>query len=104
MALEKRCQLHLNRRRLRNEPGLGHDLPNVDARGVAIDRHQRPQHVLGVDDADNVVRLTLVERDAGIGAVQHRLDQFVRAHGGVEGQHLRAVHHDVADHQVAQVQ
>ncbi|MEJ1969845.1 MAG: hypothetical protein WDN03_14590 [Rhizomicrobium sp.] len=60
--------------------------------------------VLGVDHADDVLRLPAPYRHAGMAGIEHFLQHVLRRHGGVDRYHVLAVDHDVGDGELAQVE
>ena len=76
--------------------GLVADGADVDPAQVsppaALDRAQQ---ILGVDDADDVLRLVSQSGHAGVGGRQDLVDDLVRRLVGVDRVHVGAVDHDV---------
>ena len=73
-------------------------------RGVAVGGPDRAQQILGVQHADDVLRLVAPQRNAGVFGRQHLAHQLLRRQVGVDHHHLGAVDHDVGDLQLAQVE
>jgi hypothetical protein len=72
--------------------------------GIVVDRVQRAQHVLGMDDADDVVGLAAPDRHARIGAFEDFGDDGRRRLVSVDHAHIGAVDHDVGDFQLGKVE
>ena len=60
------------------------------------------EQILGVEDADDVLRLVSPQRQAGVGAGERRLDDLLRGIVGVDCPHGGAVDHHVGDFQFAE--
>ena len=91
------------RRRFGNEPGLRHDRLDLDRLGPAR-RLDGAEQVLGVDDADDVVGLGAIDRDARVGRFQHLADDGVHRLVGVDHHDAAAMGHDVAHRAVAEIE
>ncbi|MGY4423612.1 hypothetical protein ACVWY2_006061 [Bradyrhizobium sp. JR6.1] len=104
LAAAERLQLFGDRAHLRHEPGRQRDRRGIDRRHVAFIGPHRPQQILGVEHADDVLRLLAPQRDAGVFARQHLAHQFLGRQVGIDHGHLGAVDHHVGDLQFAEVQ
>ena len=65
--------------------------------GVAAARDQRAQEILGVQDADDVVRIAPPQGKARIGRFDRLAHHLLRRQVGVDEPHLGPVDHHVAD-------
>ena len=95
--LAERIELFLQGGGVGHEPGRRGQPGDVEGRDIAADARARRADVLGVDHADDVVRLAAPQRHAGIGAGEDLRHQFARGQTGVQGGHVAAVGHDLAD-------
>lgn len=89
---------------LGDEPGFAAQRVDVDRGGVAIGLVQRAGNVAHMEDADDVLGIALVDRQPGMRAVQRLGDDFRRRLVGIDHHDGFAVHHDVVDGQLAQVE
>jgi hypothetical protein len=104
LAAQKGVELVAQCRRVGHEPRLVGDLHDVDLRRVVVDGMQRAQHVLGMDDADDVVGRAAPDRHARIRALQDFGDDVRRFLVPVDGAHIGAVDHDVGDLELSEVE
>ena len=77
---------------------------DVDARGVALGGADRAQQILGMQHADDVLRLLAPQRDAGVFGCQHLAHQLVRRQVGIDHHHRGAMDHDVGDGEIAETE
>ena len=84
--------------------GLARQLDDVDALQLPVVGVQRAQQALGMQHADDVVRLVAPQRDAGVLAVQHLAHDLLRRQVGVDHGHVAPVDHDVGDRHLVEVQ
>jgi hypothetical protein len=104
LASSERLELFRQRPHLRHEPGRRDDRPDVDLAHVAVGRANGPQQVLGVQDADDVLRLVAPQRNAGVFGRQHLAHDVLGRQVGVDQHHLGAMDHDVGDLKLAQIE
>ena len=71
---------------------------------VAAGGLDRAQQILGVQDADDVLRLALPQRNACDLRFQHLLHHLLGRIVGADRDHLGAMDHDVGDGEIAQVE
>ena len=71
---------------------------------LAPSRCDRGQHVLGVQHADDRVRVAAPDRVARVGALQHLLDDLLDRRVGVDRDDVAAVGHDLADLELLEVE
>ena len=102
--LAEGIELLLERRRLRHEPGLGHDRHDVEAVEIGEVGMDRPQQVLGVQDAHDVVRLALPDRKPRVGAADDLIQDVGGPRPAVDHLHGLAMRHDRADVDFVQVE
>ena len=68
-------------------------------------RAERRQQILGVQDADDILRLVLPDRNARVSAsFMSSIENLGRRIVGVDHFHLGAMNHDVGDLQIAQIE
>ena len=87
-----------------HEPGRPRNGGDVDFGKIAVRDLDRTQEVLGVQDADDVLGLSLPQRHPRDLRFQHRLDHLLGRVVGANRDHLGAVDHDVGDGEIAQIQ
>src|SRR5664280_3860609 len=104
LAAAERLELLRNGAHIGHEPGRRHQRGNVDLGGIAVDRMQRAQQILHVQDADDVFRIAAPERQPRHRRGDHRVDQVFGRIVCVQGDHAGAVDHHVGHHQVAQIE
>ena len=66
------------------------------AAGAAVTDHAA-QQVLGQQDAEDLVAVLAVHREAGVAGLDHQVHQVKELRVDGQGHHLRTRHHDVAD-------
>ena len=110
-AAEELAELVVEGRRLGDEVGLHRHVDDVEAlehgraRAVLADEAvDGAGEVLGVDDADDVLGLAAEDRDAGVRRVDRLLEDLGRRRLGVDHLDVAAVHHDLLDLAVAEVE
>ena len=57
-----------------------------------------------MQQAHNIVRIALIDRNARIGALEHLCHKCLDRQGDVEREHLHAMHHHIGHLEIAQVQ
>ncbi len=87
-----------------NEPGLGGQGADVQLAGVAFAGPQRAQQLFGVQNADDVVGIAGIERQAGIGAFHNLGDDGLGLLVDVDHRHVAAVGHNLLDRHVREIQ
>ncbi len=100
LALEEGVELVRNGARVRHEPRRQQYILDVDLRRIAIVLLKCREEVLGVENANDVVRRVLPNRDPRVAALQNGVDDILRVFLDVEHGHLGAVNHDVGDLEV----
>ena len=85
LAAAERLELFRYRPRVGHEPGRRQQRGDVDLGGVAVDRVQRAQQILHVQDADDVFRIAAPQRHARHRRGDHRVDHVLGRLVGVRG-------------------
>ena len=91
------AQQHVEALGFRHEGGRAQQLLDVERLVAAEDQRQQ---VLGQEDADHLVEAFADHRVARVGGVDDRREELLRRVAGLDADHLRARHHDVAHLQV----
>ena len=104
LSAQELLELVAQRRRFGDEPRLEREIGDIEFARVSASRDIRPEQVLGVQDANNIVRLPAPEGHAGIGRSDHFAHQLVRRKIGVDEPHFGAVNHHVRDRDLGQFQ
>ena len=86
-----------------NQGAVG-DLADFQRFDIAARAVHGAQQVLGVQNADDVVRIALEHRQPGIGAGQHLFHDLRRRLVGIDHRYAGSVGHDFVDLQVAEIQ
>ncbi len=85
-------------------PGVERDILDLEMRDVAARRLDRAQEILGVQYADDIVRLAAPDRHPRIGRIDHLADEFMRRQIGIDRVHFGPVNHHVLDDEFAQLE
>src|ERR1700722_11332188 len=104
LSAQELLELVTQRSRFRDEPRLQREIDNTKLAGISASRDIRPEQVLGVEDADNIVWLPTPERHPGIGRRDHLAHQLLWRQVGVDKPHFGAVNHHVRDGDLGQFQ
>ena len=104
LAAAERLELLRQRTDVGHEPRRQRDRHDVDLGKLAVGVLDRAQQILGMQDADDVLRRVAPERDARVLGLQRRGDDLLRWAVGIDRHHFGAVDHHVGHRQIAQVE